>query len=231
MTYLVATIKPWNIAVFHRHAPSLPGTWHLIDDPRDLTLDAVERFRPRYLFFPHWSWRVPSEILEAAECVCFHMTDVPYGRGGSPLQNLIARGHSETNMSALRMIEELDAGPVYLKHSLGLSGRAQEIYERAAEAIFAMIAEIVREEPVPVPQEGAAVYFERRTPKMSRLPAEGTPLSLYDHVRMLDAETYPRAFLEHGAFSLAFDRAELTGECLTARVTITSSTGNVEEEE
>ncbi len=29
------------------------------------------------------------------ECVCFHMTDVPYGRGGSPLQNLIIREPQE----------------------------------------------------------------------------------------------------------------------------------------
>ena len=43
------------------------------------------------------------------------MTDLPYGRGGSPLQNLIINGHKETMMSALRCVQELDAGPIYLK--------------------------------------------------------------------------------------------------------------------
>ncbi len=37
-----------------------------------------------------------------------HMTDVPYGRGGSPLQNLIARGHTSTKLTAMRMTAEVD---------------------------------------------------------------------------------------------------------------------------
>ena len=40
------------------------------------------------------------------------MTDLPYGRGGSPLQNLIVRGHKETKISAIKVVKELDAGPV-----------------------------------------------------------------------------------------------------------------------
>jgi methionyl-tRNA formyltransferase len=57
------------------------------------------------------------------------MTDIPYGRGGSPLQNLIARRRKKkTKLSALRMVEELDAGPVYTKTNISLMGRAEEIY-------------------------------------------------------------------------------------------------------
>jgi methionyl-tRNA formyltransferase len=76
--------------------------------------------------------RVPAEIVERFECICFHMADVSYGRGGSPLQNLILRGHHSTVLTALRIIDELDAGPTYLKKPLSLEGCAQDIYERAA---------------------------------------------------------------------------------------------------
>lgn len=65
---------------------------------------------------------VPEAVLIAAECVCFHMTDVPYGRGGSPLQNLIVRKHKKTKLTALKMTEEIDAGPVYCKRELSLDG-------------------------------------------------------------------------------------------------------------
>jgi methionyl-tRNA formyltransferase len=71
------------------------------------------REAPRYVFFAHWSWKIPRAVYEAHECVIFHMTDVPFGRGGSPLQNLISRGIYETKLSALRCVEEMDAGPVY----------------------------------------------------------------------------------------------------------------------
>jgi len=37
-------------------------------------------------------WIILKEIFENYEIILFHMTDLPYGRGGSPLQNLIVRG-------------------------------------------------------------------------------------------------------------------------------------------
>ena len=55
------------------------------------------------------------------------MTDVPYGRGGSPLQHLILAGHRETKVSALRMVEAFDAGPVYLKAPMDLTTAFDDI--------------------------------------------------------------------------------------------------------
>ena len=42
------------------------------------------------------------------------MTDLPFGRGGSPLQNLIVRGYKETMLSAIKCVGEVDAGPIYI---------------------------------------------------------------------------------------------------------------------
>src|SRR5712671_2452257 len=142
--YVVATIKPWNLSQFATRMPHLPGRWHLIETSDGLTPAVIASLQPRYIFFPHWSWKVPEEITRDFECVCFHMTDVPYGRGGSPLQNLITRGHKETVISALRMTSERDAGPVYMKTRLWLDGSAQEIFERASTIVFDMIAEIAK---------------------------------------------------------------------------------------
>lgn len=193
----------------------------MIDDPEQMTLNALDQQTPRYVFFPHWSWRVPNEILSRYECVCFHMTDVPYGRGGSPLQNLILSGHTTTMLTALRMIEDLDAGPVYLKRPLSLDGSAEEIFSSAADLIYDLIAEIVAEEPAPTPQMGEAVMFRRRTPQESRLPTDAVGASLYDFIRMLDAPTYPKAFLECGRLRLEFDQARLVSpDVVEARVTI-----------
>ena len=61
------------------------------------------------------------------------MTDLPFGRGGSPLQNLVERGIYETKVSAIRCCKELDGGDVYMKKPLSLWGTAEEIYLRAAE--------------------------------------------------------------------------------------------------
>ena len=211
--YVVATVKPWNISAFQTRSPALAGQWHLLEEPGRLSTAYLKQLSARYVFFPHWSWRVPNDVLGAFECVCFHMTDVPYGRGGSPLQNLIERGHEETMLTALRMVPELDAGPVYLKRPLSLAGNADAIYRRAADLVYDMIAEIIAREP-----EGEVTAFQRRTPHQSELPASTTAKVLYDHIRMLDAETYPRAFLRHGDFRLEFSQAALDGETVSAKV-------------
>jgi methionyl-tRNA formyltransferase len=218
--YIVAAIRPWNHAAYARHAPGWPGDWSLVDSPDALTAALETAPAPRYVFFPHWSWKVPAEVVECHECVCFHMTDLPYGRGGSPLQNLIARGHRDTVLTALRMTDEMDAGPVYARRKLSLAGRAQDIYERTAEIAFALIGEIVRTEPAPAPQTGTPTVFARRTPEQSRLPESGDIAALYDHIRMLDADTYPHAFLDHGPYRIEFREAALDGGALSASVTV-----------
>jgi|TARA_R110001583_G_scaffold179320_3_gene336116 methionyl-tRNA formyltransferase len=218
--YIVATTKPWNIASFFKRTQDLPGQWHLVKNPQDLTVETVKKIAPRYIFFPHWSWFVPKNIRTEAECVCFHASDVPYGRGGSPIQNLIARGHKDTVLSALKMVDELDAGPIYLKSYLDLSGRAQDIFERIAELIWDSITTIITTEPTPQPQAGNITTFTRRTPEQSKLPDTGSIQSLFDHIRMLDADSYPPAYIEYGDFVIEFSHGKNQGNSLSAQVII-----------
>jgi len=115
-----------------------------------------------YIFVPFWSWHIPAEIYENWEVIIFHMTDLPYGRGGTPLQNLIVRGFKETVITAIKCVKEIDAGPVYMKHPLSLKGTARRIYHRAYELIKnIMIPHIMISKIEPVPQKGEVVYFER----------------------------------------------------------------------
>jgi len=223
--YLVASTKSWNRRIFDETISAFPGEWHFVDGPGALTLERVESLSPRYLFFMHWSWKVPLEITSNYECVCFHMTDVPYGRGGSPLQNLIVRGHRRTRLTALRMEQGLDSGPVYFKEDLCLEGSAEEIFIRASRLTARMIRRIIEEQPVPRPQSGEAVIFRRRSPDESEIDRLPDLQALHDFIRMLDAEGYPRAFLEHEGFRYEFSRAALGSGRVVADVTITPVEG------
>lgn len=220
-TYIVATIRPWNLKSFHEKLKQFPGNWHLVSEPEELTLEMVQSVKPRYIFFPHWSHKVSGEMLKAAECVCFHETDLPYGRGGSPVQNLVANGHKQTIISALRMVEELDAGPVYIKRPLSLKGIAEEIFIRAAGIVAEMIEQIVKEEPTPIPQKGTPTVFKRRKPGQSDIQTSVTTIDeLFDHIRMLDAEEYPLAYLDIGGFRYEFSRPALRTGHIQADVKI-----------
>ena len=141
------------------------------------------------------------------------MTDLPFGRGGSPLQNLISRGFCETKISAIVVDKQLDAGPVYLKMNLSLLGSAEEIFIRANKFIGEMIIKIINERIIPEPQTDTSTMFKRRTPEMSEITNELEEVDyLHDHIRMLDAEGYPKAFLETKFFKFEFTRAALKSD-------------------
>jgi len=227
---VIASSKPWN--------KDLPVTLHaatgqqfqLISDPAKLAPEHLTRLKPRYVFFPHWSHRIPVEVFGNFECVIFHMTDLPFGRGGSPLQNLIVRGIHETQISALKCAEEVDAGPIYLKRPLSLHGSAEEIYARASEIIEKMIVEIINTNPQPMEQVGEPTFFKRRKPEQSNLLHAESLDQAFDLIRMLDADGYPHAFINVGKFRMEFTRAGRKADSISAEVKITRQDNNTEKD-
>jgi methionyl-tRNA formyltransferase len=219
--FVLAAQHPRYDALRDRLDARFPGRVVHIRSPAELTVEALAAVDSEYVFFPHWSHIIPARIHQAFPCVIFHMTDVPFGRGGSPLQNLISRGIYETRMTALRCVSQLDAGPVYLKRPLSLEGTAEQIYARAGELIGEMIETIVTIRPEPVAQEGEPVVFARRTPEQSDISGLGSLRGLYDQIRMLDADGYPHASARVGRFRITFTRASLSDGKIVAQVQIT----------
>lgn len=217
--FIVASCKQWHKNFFETFKKKPQEAWYWVDSKEALT-EAYQLYKPQFVFFLHWNWIVPKTILDSTECVCFHMTDVPYGRGGSPLQNLIVRGHKTTMLTALKMSEKLDAGPTYCKKPLSLDGRAEEIYLRAGALSWGIIRWIVDKNPIPIEQEGTPVIFARRTPQQSKIPSFDEASKLYDFIRMLDAEGYPKAFIENDTYRLEFSQATLGEQCIEANVKI-----------
>jgi methionyl-tRNA formyltransferase len=108
------------------------------------------------------------------------------------------------------MVKELDAGPVYLKENLSLYGStAEELYIRACYLSADMIKEIIGKNMRPRPQRGKVTIFSRRSPQESEIPTLGSIEALCDFIRMLDAEGYPKAFLNYKGFRVEFSKASL----------------------
>lgn len=225
---VLASGRRWNRNMVKTLGSRTDYDFVLISDPKDLTATKLASINPKFVFFPHWSQRIDSSIYEQFNCVIFHMTDLPHGRGGSPLQNLIALGIYETRITALRCAEEMDAGPIYLKKPLSLYGSAEEIFLRASVIIEDMIVEILEKLPEPVPQEGVPTVFKRRKPEESNLAAAQSLKQVFDIIRMLDAEGYPNAFLNVGPFKIEFTRAAMKADHVMADVRI-SLAENVKE--
>jgi methionyl-tRNA formyltransferase len=223
MNIVIATIKSWNIenAILLQKKYKGIHQISIITDRNELSIKNLTDLDPTYIFFPHWSHIISSDIYNKFNCILFHMTDLPFGRGGSPLQNLIVRGLTETRISAIKVVREIDAGPIYMKKPLLLNGSADEILREASKIIFMdMIPEIINKELSPTTQEGRIVAFKRRKPSDSELDFNISPSQLYDYIRMLDAEGYPNAFVKLENYKLFFTQAHIKDDIITAKVVI-----------
>jgi methionyl-tRNA formyltransferase len=201
MQIVIASSKKWFEI---DEAISLTCDVSVVDKPEQLNLEFLKQANPDFVFFPHWNWSVPEEIFSRYTCILFHASPLPFGRGGSPIQNLILRGITETPVYAVKMVKEIDAGPLYNKRDLRLDGPLHEIFDRLNLAVNSMIADLIKSLPEPKPQKGKVVNFERLSKADNEL-SEGLSLTdLYDRIRMVDEPSYPNAFMEFGELAIEF---------------------------
>lgn len=222
MNILIATIKTWNInnAKIYKKK-NLQHDINIVTNKEEFEDILMTDFKPDIIFFPHWSWIIQKEIYERYECILFHMTDLPYGKGGSPLQNLIIRKIEKTKISAIRVDGGIDTGDIYIKENLDLSGSADEILKRASFIIFNnMIPYIIKHKPMPIKQIGTGETFQRRTQEDSEIKNNFSIEQIYDYIRMLDGEGYPNAYINYGKYKIKFSKAKLKDNKIIASVEI-----------
>ena len=234
--YYIISSNPWDQENTEKLSKLLPGNFFFEKNMDDLFMEEFEMIIPETvpdkIFFVHYSKTIPKWIYENYECIVFHMTNLPFGRGGSPLQNLINLGIKNTMISAIRAIEEIDAGDIYLKRSFYIGdGNADSILRRASDIIFFdMIPDIIKGKYNLVKQnnESKAMTFKRRAPKQSDLNS-AILINIdefYDFIRMLDGVHYPPAFLNFGDYHIEFKHACMEGDEVIGDFRIKKSIGS-----
>jgi len=184
-----------------------------ITNKKNLNLKNIKKINPKIIFFPHWNWKIPKEIFENYLSIGFHSTPLPFGRGGSPIQNMIIRGFNKTKICAIRLTNEIDAGPIYLKKGVSLSGNGDEIFLRIYEKTTTMIKIIIKKIPKERKQFAKTTYFTRRRPEESEINFnQKSILKIYNFIRMLDIniiKNFPKSFLEIGNYKIKFFNPKL----------------------
>lgn len=217
MKYFIASSNLW----FERYRDELAlpkNTFIPISKPSDLEAVALSNPPPDFIFFPHWSWRVPEKYFKNVKCILFHLAPLPFGRGGSPIQNLILRGFSSAPLCSLEMTKELDAGAIYLKSDIDLNGSLEQIFKRMTVAVSAQILEIIKGQIKPIEQSGEIVHFRRLTDRDGEIvPTDGIQ-NIFDKVRMLDGFGYPNAHMNLGSVELRFSEVRREKDKLTSTV-------------
>jgi methionyl-tRNA formyltransferase len=88
---------------------------------------------------------LPPEFLDAHHygCINVHFSLLPKYRGAAPVNWAIVNGEKETGVTTMRIVSELDAGPVLLQSSteIGAGETAPELMNRLAETGAELLSE------------------------------------------------------------------------------------------
>jgi methionyl-tRNA formyltransferase len=91
---------------------------------------------------------LPTEFLNAPAhgCVNVHFSLLPKYRGAAPVNWALVNGEEQTGVTTMRIVEELDAGPILLQKATSIGERetAPELLSRLSEMGAALISETLR---------------------------------------------------------------------------------------
>jgi methionyl-tRNA formyltransferase len=141
---------------------------------------------------------IPKELLDRALWLNVHPSLLPRWRGAAPVERAIMAGDSETGVSIIRLVEELDAGPVGAAGDfpIGPDDDAGVVFERAADMGSELLDSVLALQEFS-PQEGEATYAEKIGPADRELDWSRPPQELHNRIRALSPHIGARGEL-HG---------------------------------
>jgi methionyl-tRNA formyltransferase len=143
---------------------------------------------------------VPEPLLEERLWLNVHPSLLPRWRGAAPVERALMAGDEETGVSIIRLVKELDAGPIAAqkRFAIGPEDDAGAVYAQAAEIAASLLDEILTtSDPVFREQDGEPTYAAKISAEDRRLELGRPARELVDHVRALSPHIGARAEL-HG---------------------------------
>ena len=193
-----------------------------ITKKKELNLTKIKKIKPNMIFFPHWGSKIKDKIFKNYNCIGFHSTPLPYGRGGSPIHNMVLKNFKKTQICAFKIDDGLDTGPIYLRNYLSLDGAGHAIFNRMYNEIVKMIKILIKKSPMLKIQKGKVTKFKRLSKKNSQIKKKINLKNLYNLIRVLDMrdEAYENAFIRFKNLKISFKEAKIKKNIIHAQVKI-----------
>jgi methionyl-tRNA formyltransferase len=141
---------------------------------------------------------IPADLLEQALWLNVHPSLLPRWRGAAPVERAIMAGDSQTGVSIIRLVEELDAGPIgaAAEFPIGPDDDAGAVFARSADMASELLDSVLASQQFR-PQEGEATYAEKIGPEDRLLDWSRPPEELHNRIRALSPHIGARGEL-HG---------------------------------
>ena len=135
-------------------------------------------------------------------CFVIHESDLPKGRGFSPVQWQILNGKSNINVCMIKINENVDAGEICLKDNIKLNGDElyKEIRAKQAKVSKKIIYRFLNIYPKfkLVKQKGEKSYYRKRTKNDSELDVKKTIKEQFNLLRICNNDEWPAFFILKG---------------------------------
>lgn len=142
---------------------------------------------------------VKQKFLEQfLHCIVVHGSDLPAGKGFSPLQWQIMQGKNEITLTLFEAVEDVDAGPYYYKDIISFEGHEllPELRDIMAKKINEMCKSFILtySELKPKEQEGEESVYRRFNKDDDRIDIDDTIQNQFNHLRIADNDKFPLWF-------------------------------------
>jgi methionyl-tRNA formyltransferase len=140
---------------------------------------------------------IPRDRLERHLWLNVHPSLLPRWRGAAPVERALMAGDAETGVSIIRLVEELDAGPIAAHQAfpIGPEDDAGAVYDRATE-LGVELLERVLPDPTFEPQSEEGVTYADKIGPEDRALDLSRPEEAVDRVRALSPHIGARAELD-----------------------------------
>jgi methionyl-tRNA formyltransferase len=142
---------------------------------------------------------IPKDILQLHKHnLVIHESDLPKGKGFSPMSWQIAGGFDQITFSLFEAEKDLDSGDIYLQKELILEGNElfPEWRDKQGKLTCQMVKEFLRKYPEieGKPQRGLSSIFRQRNHNDDQLNIDISIKENFDLLRVCDPENYPAWF-------------------------------------
>lgn len=154
--------------------------------------EQISSLNADYIIVAAYGKILPQIVLNAPkkDCLNVHASLLPKYRGASPIHAAILHGEQKTGASIMRVVKELDAGPVYMKKELDILSEdttetlTKKLAELGGEALIEAIQKIENENLKPVEQNHEqASYAPKLDKSLTKIDWTKSNLEIFNQIR------------------------------------------------
>lgn len=187
------------------HLPELAEDWEALGHTVHWTHEPTSAGAGDFCFCLSFGRLLPKSVrARFRHTLVVHESDLPQGKGWSPLTWQILHGEDRIPVTLIEAAEKVDSGTIYTQRWLEFEGfeLVEELRTAQAEATRTLCREFIDDYPASAErgreQHGEESFYPRRGPQDSRLDPEKTLADQFQLLRVADNERYPAFFERRG---------------------------------